>query len=49
MVAVISFKKRDDPILATNQNYYPLNFFSIIKGIDLFIKTIILHFFLNNI
>ena len=38
-------KKRDDPILATNQNYHPLNFFSIIKGVDLFIKTIILQDF----
>ena len=42
MVAAISFKKRNDPILATNQNYHPLNFFFIIKGVDLFIKTIIL-------
>lgn len=32
----------DDPLLATNQNYPPLYFFSIIRGIDLFVKIIIL-------
>lgn len=40
----------DDPLLATNQNYPPLYFFSIIRGIDLFVKIIILQdlfFFFN--